>query len=340
MAHLESVIGKIVDLPNIDEALRTAQDKGQAPLSIEGHTQKFILKRSHRSFQKWSAFLSEQQSILKTKNVSLPIYVGADPATLNVELLLVPLPRGKRIIGDQHSDRIKVNFVSKSNPNWRNIVSLLQSRRQLLVAVHPFDMEILTVQPDLDTDAYLADSYPKPRMSQEVRQISEVSFESIQKVFQTISDFSGIPFRYVTACCTARAHQMCRIMLTQGLKPCKVWNFGTGAAREESTLQVQTPLVPSGYVKWLFHVAPVLKCSSDATGQSAYYVIDPSLFRQPVTVDEWCRLQQDQFSHLRLTGPKIYYHPFQATGKTLFDNDFRSTDRFLSAAQANLNLIS
>src|SRR5262245_3805822 len=84
-----------------------------------------------------------------------------------------------------------------------------------------------------------------------------------------------IPFLYPDDGCWARAHEMCRLMIAAGAKPRKVWIDGK--------LRVNTKNNPNCFVKWGWHVAPIICVRRRRFGQSENMVIDPSLFTTPVT---------------------------------------------------------
>ncbi|MBX7214204.1 MAG: hypothetical protein K1X39_09360 [Thermoflexales bacterium] len=87
-----------------------------------------------------------------------------------------------------------------------------------------------------------------------------------------------IAFNYPPDGCYARAHMMTtRIRETYGVEPSKVWAFGD--------LSVDTN-GPYGSVRWGYHVAPVLPVLQP-DGTVVNMVIDPSIARRPISVNEW-----------------------------------------------------
>jgi hypothetical protein len=107
--------------------------------------------------------------------------------------------------------------------------------------------------------------------------------EQAQAVFDVMAGRRDIAFRYPTDGCYARAHLMVKHMLALGYKPGKVWAF---AHSKKEPLYARTTNHPRGYVKWRWHVAPVLRVRGDS-GKARWFVIDPSLFRTPVPVVRW-----------------------------------------------------
>lgn len=101
------------------------------------------------------------------------------------------------------------------------------------------------------------------------------------EVFNWMARQGDIAFRFPTDGCYARAHLMVRRMQHNGFHPAKVWSFENG-----DPLYVRTPNHPRGYVTWKYHVAPVLRVRFQ-DGKQRWYVIDPSMFKKPVTIVAW-----------------------------------------------------
>jgi hypothetical protein len=54
-------------------------------------------------------------------------------------------------------------------------------------------------------------------------------------------------------------------------------------------LHAKSKNVKAGFVEWGYHVAPILRVRIDRT--QSWYVIDPSLFQQLATIDQWESVQ-------------------------------------------------
>jgi hypothetical protein len=107
-----------------------------------------------------------------------------------------------------------------------------------------------------------------------------------------------IPFLYPDDGCWARASEMCRLMIAQGLKPGKVWIQGV--------LHVDTRNNPQCFVDWRWHVAPTLCVRGRRRLETHTMVIDPSLFTAPVTKAGWKAVQGDPFATLTDTDASVY----------------------------------
>lgn len=107
-----------------------------------------------------------------------------------------------------------------------------------------------------------------------------------------------IPFMYPDDGCWARAHEMCRLMISNGLSPNKVWIQGSLVAVTKNN--------PNCHVYWGWHVAPTLCVRGRKPWQSQRMVIDPSLFTSPVTEAGWKGVQGDLNATLKDTAASDY----------------------------------
>jgi hypothetical protein len=108
-----------------------------------------------------------------------------------------------------------------------------------------------------------------------------VTMSKARAVFQQMAAQRDIAFRYPIDGCYARAELMIERMRQQKLMPYRVWSVANG-----EPLHAKTTNVRAGFVEWGYHVAPLLRVRTDARNQR-WYVIDPSLFKQPVTIEQW-----------------------------------------------------
>jgi hypothetical protein len=107
-----------------------------------------------------------------------------------------------------------------------------------------------------------------------------------KKVFAWLAAQRDIAFRVPSEGCFARAHLMVRRMQRLGLRPGKVWSFAN-----PDSLRVRTPNTPAGVVEWKYHVAPYLKVRA-SDGKVYNMVLDPSMFKRPVSVVTWRNAQK------------------------------------------------
>lgn len=137
-----------------------------------------------------------------------------------------------------------------------------------------------------------------------------------------------ITFNYPDDGCWGRAHEMSRLMVSDGLKPCKVWI--------EGDLNVQTSNHPGCEVYWNWHVAPT-HCVR-GSGIFSFWkvrsmVFDPALFSTPVTKSEWKAVQSDPYATLTSSSWSTFYLWGSGSGASWFsltDPSFIQTNDVLA----------
>lgn len=136
-----------------------------------------------------------------------------------------------------------------------------------------------------------------------------------------------IPFLYPDDGCWGRAHEMCRLILAQGVTPKKVWIYGS----------LNTPTInhPSCHVLWGWHVAPTLDVTIG--GGTQVYVIDPSLFNEPVMQATWKKAQGDPNAVLKASAASIFYRNYSGT-YTETDANYAKTQQVLNTYRNKLKL--
>lgn len=107
--------------------------------------------------------------------------------------------------------------------------------------------------------------------------ISEISFEHANTLFRTLSQDPQLPFAFPEDGCYARSRYMAQFLNRQDLN--------VGQIYVEGRLQVESRFAPRGIVNWRYHVAPVIMVRRN--GRTHPYVLDPSLFSEPVPIERW-----------------------------------------------------
>jgi hypothetical protein len=296
----------------------------------------FVVSRDNPRFDLFVKMIRQQRH-------KGPLFVAGNPKTQETEAILLPISRLVQEFKETPSRQTAlINFIAApstftlgfNHERYPDMKKALQrartSKKELWVAADPFSLEILHI-------------HEAPAQVTRGRGIFDstctgeiISFADAQREFQKIKHASGIPFKYLPDCCNARAHEMCRIMVEDGLEPCKVWNYGQGFEQVLPTLQVQTHLTPTGYVKWSFHVAPVVKCRHFAN-DVVHVVIDPALFERPVSLDQWVEVQQDPHSTVEISGPKPFHRLLKGR-KLFFDPLFEQTNKALASHRYDLEI--
>ena len=138
-----------------------------------------------------------------------------------------------------------------------------------------------------------------------------------------------IPFQYVVDGCYARAHKMRQIMLEEYNVSCeKVFSY-------EDVTGFLAVDAGDCCVFWWYHVAPLVTVKG-ADGTFTKWVVDPSMFSEPVSIATWTGAQENtscspsaNWGYYEITPGKIY----GPGGST--DNSYTSTNWTLQA-YANL----
>lgn len=104
--------------------------------------------------------------------------------------------------------------------------------------------------------------------------ISNVDVNESHQIFKKLAMLSYIPYKVVNDGCQARAHEMCRVLMSEGYKCGKIFALGL--------LKTKTPYEPSGRVIWTrYHVSVFL------LRNNLPVIFDPSLFDYPVSAGQW-----------------------------------------------------
>jgi len=141
--------------------------------------------------------------------------------------------------------------------------------------------------------------------------------------------FGCIPFNYKPDGCYARAHRMKEVLeLAYSDKTCdKLFIFSNPGASQ----MLNAPGCPN--TEWLYHVAPYVK----AADTGIWYVIDPSIFNQPVTEDVWRAAMGTNNACGTMQTHGSQYSPLQSAimncgnGQYSTDNNYTHTYNTLAA---------
>lgn len=174
-----------------------------------------------------------------------------------------------------------------------------------------------------------------------------ISAARAQKVFDGLASCSCdpltvpppcIPFLFPFDGCWGRAHEMCRLMRAEGLRPCKVWI--------EGGLRVDTANSYTCFVQWGWHVAPTHPVRDPGWWgwvRVRTMVFDPSLFSKPVTKEHWKSVQGDPAATLTDSSWSIFHLWSTTTNPSWFtrtDPGFVQTNSVLDHYRTMLQLSS
>lgn len=282
------------------------------------------------------------RTIDRLRRANRPVYVEIDPETNIITNLLIPrIWKVRSLVPDEKGDIIvdlppsaAVHYLLQSHPNFEEILGTLQSaldeNANVLVTETREEFEIIDVkklpQEPGEPHSPPPEPTPDPAVSeQRARDLfNDMNAESCDPCNPS-SDC--IPFKYPNDGCWLRAHKMCYYMNQQGEDPEKVWIEWVRNGLPSQW--VDTSNSPECKVRWRYHVAPTLTVSTAAG--NVRWVIDPSLFNNPVPVDEWKNRQDPNFptADLRFTSWTDYFD-----GQT--DPDCTITDSLLPGYRDDL----
>ena len=140
-----------------------------------------------------------------------------------------------------------------------------------------------------------------------------------------------IPFKYPDDGCWGRAHEMRRLMLAAGTASKKVWIDGS--------LHTPTNNNPNCFVNWGWHVAPTVCVRRFRWFPFIFkgpMVIDPSLFKTPVSKATWKSVQGDPSATLTDTEGWV----FSRWGGYQADPGYVQTNQVLADYRTQLQLRS
>lgn len=235
----------------------------------------------------------------------------------------------------------RIYDLPKNKPDYQAIKTLIDQCRDAKTPMRVFSGD--PARPFISINSGQKASYDEIRLNEQKYEITPDDAK-VKKVLPGMAVMNGIfdfcaaqgcatgtatidyciPFQYVVDGCYARAHKMRQIMNEDyNYEPQKVFSYEG----------------PSGFlavdagdccVFWWYHVAPLVTIKT-ATG-TAQYVIDPSMFSEPVSIATWTAAQENlscspfaDFGYTEITAGKIYA-PGGAT-----DNSYISTNWTLQA---------
>ena len=143
-----------------------------------------------------------------------------------------------------------------------------------------------------------------------------------------------IPFLYPDDGCWGRAHEMCRLIIAASAHPDKVWIYRSPG----HLLHVNTRNNPMCFVEWTWHVAPTLCVRKGIFGPFEKEVIDPALFKTPVSKATWKSVQGDAGASLVDTTADVFWRG--VNGSQTFDPTYTQTNMVLNTYRQSLKLRS
>lgn len=164
--------------------------------------------------------------------------------------------------------------------------------------------------------------------------ISVISFKMAHYLFEMFKRDKSFPFDYLTLGCQANAHKMSLIA--------EKYNIYFGKIYAEGRLQVKTDNEQKPFVRWGWHVAPVVFIREG--NKDNLKVIDPSIFDQPVSVSEWIDKMLynkngfDAYVTTYYYGNRYQYYPHLDAPED-YKNNWNNLDLFLAEYERLKNLV-
>ena len=300
-----------------------------------GRSGRLDLSKPHAAV--WASVLDSM------RQSNTPAYVEIDPATNEITNLLAPLSVGVGDIKPLWEDReVELiishakHFLRGANPGFKRLLETLETARahKTLVAVtETAEHDIIDVRP-LPGAPVAPRHEPSPEVRADISPgpAASLTLAQAQQMFDLVSPqvccpataaAPCIPFNYPDDGCWGRAHEMCRLMIAAGITPDKVWIFGNLRAPSQNN--------PACQVLWGWHVAPTLSVGAQT------YVIDPSLFNNPVTQATWAGVQGDPNPTL-IPSPASTFWRNQNPASAITDPAYTQTNTVLATYRNMLRL--
>jgi hypothetical protein len=285
----------------------------------------------------------------ESKNLQHPVSVSVDKDTNEVNAVRIPTIAKINNLNTDSSGNVIVDLeishaihvLSRTNERYDEILKDLKSAEhshsQVLITEtdqgeildvttvpHPFFDHFLRNEHviELDTEREAAPA-PDTITSQRAKDLFQMIAGAT--CVPTTPNNDCIPFLFPDDGCWGRAHEMCRRIGMAGTKTGKVWNYGN--------LSVRSPNNPRCGVRWGWHVAPTVRVEQ-AAGEAVLYVVDPSMFSEPVPASKWRSAQNDEASTLVESESSVFYR--SVDGRTVSDPDYVETGKVLRTYRLKL----
>lgn len=285
------------------------------------------------------------------------VHLEVDSATKVIQKLQVPFPTyvdkvEPRTAAESNNVQLfwGTGVLKSSNPRYSVILAALLAssppnpQKRIWLVAQRLNGNDPSAAPIYEiVDAFEDPDPPSPEPGSEVPELDDsqlvpISIAKCNDLFDYLSGLDTpnhapanskgtIPFRFVEHGCEARAHEVCRILMSLGIRPTKVWAFGA-----DELLNLTTDYHPDCTVQWGFHVAAAVQTVSGVR------ILDPSIESHPMTLGEFrTRFDNDQI-HVEATGPEVY---LMTQSRTLFKSDYSyiETRQFISAMNRAFELM-
>jgi hypothetical protein len=278
-------------------------------------------------------------------------FLDIDRDTRELTLLAIPVTGGLGAVDQEPTGEVTVQVVGSSRifvlrptePGFAGMRQILKDAfaepAVVSIRLKPFSEEIADVRrvgpfedpaktEELKFDADLIATLPRfdERL---IRKLFDFLVGEICDPLHVLQPC--LPFHYPDDGCQGRAHVMCDKLLHASRKrpdlpdviSGKIWRHGL----PKQTYEVATSNSPACKVNWLFHCAPIVHVT-DGTLR----VLDPSLFDEPKTPEEWERRQTTVGT--RQISDKAVFYRRRPDSAIFFDRFNDNARRTVSAARS------
>ena len=161
-------------------------------------------------------------------------------------------------------------------------------------------------------------------------QLTILSDSQVKHLFKVYSQMSYLEYGYTLDGCSARAHEIAKMLDKQNISSAKIYLEGN----LRSKLQQENPKLPY----WYWHVANVV--ATRKNGKTEILVIDPALFSEPVSLDKFKQALVDtkKYPDTKISeeyfGSRFQYEPNQYEAQK---RNWHSADFAKSRATLRIN---
>ncbi len=343
MPRKNTIVDSIRSLsPSVDERITRPAEADQ-PIIINfegGETGMLDMKQPFSTT--WIEVLDSMHQ------ASLPVYIEIDPSTRSITELLLPMAVKVEYLapltpGNDVEVRLSISharhILKPANPDFQVLLDSLRTAlaegANIYVTETLEEHEIIDVRSAPKVTEAEAHPIPPPPAGP-LDETPTVTFQQAQNFFndmnaQTCDPCTAplpcIPFKYPDDGCWGRAHEMCRLMQAAGASPEKIWIYGS--------LHVRSNNKPTCDVYWGWHVAPTLLV--DLGSSTETFVIDPSLFTEPVRKEQWKSVQGYPNAILEPSAAEVFYRS-QGAAYVTYDPSYTQTNTVLTTYRNYLKL--
>ncbi|MDX2138701.1 MAG: protein-glutamine glutaminase family protein [Chloroflexota bacterium] len=334
-------VNSVAPLTESTTAQSTAQGSQYRSVTFQSGRSALLDLAQPRS-QVWAEVLED------LRRTNQPVYIEIEPETNLISELLLPIVyRVGEITPTTDGMTVEliishaIHTLQRSNPDYDELLATLETARDQRTAVIVTETlnehEIIDVR-EAPAPFVEADAAPQDIRPEMAPPASVVTMQRARELFALVNarvccagnpTAPCIPFTYPDDGCWGRAHEMARLMIGQGVQPEKIWIYGS--------LNTPTHNHPQCRVLWGWHVAPTLRVNIGGNIQP--YVIDPSLFNDPVTTTTWKSVQGDPNASLQPSDADLFHRSKNASW-TETDPTYSKTVQVLNTYRNLLKLRS